>query len=180
MRVSIIIKASVAAAGFVVAMPAFAQTTGGQTNTTIDDNSDDNVVINDLLDVFSVDNAADSYSESYTKTYASADQDNDGNNSHNGNTMIVASQSLKAMNINRELDEVVDLDGEDGSDTAVGYNSGSNSVNDNAFAAFAGINNAAWNTGINANTQAATNIAAQGTVNFGVSGSAGSGGGDAD
>ena len=56
-------------------------------------------------------------------------------------------------------------------------------MNDNAFAAFAGIANQAWNTGINANTQAATNIAAQGTVNFGVSqgaAAAGGGGGDAD
>ncbi|GMM92719.1 hypothetical protein [Qipengyuania sp. MTN3-11] len=98
-----------------------------------------------------------------------ADQDNDENGSYNSNTFVVAEQELKAVNINRELDEVVDLDGIDETESSVGYNSGNNSVNDNAFAAFAGISNAAWNTGINANTQAATNIAAQGTINFGVS-----------
>ena len=54
----------------------------------------------------------------------------------NNNTMIAAYQELYAVNSNSELDEVVDLDGEDDSDTAVGYNSGNNSVNDNAFAAF--------------------------------------------
>ena len=107
-----------------------------------------------------------------------ADQDNDGNGSYNNNRMVVAHQELKAVNINKYLDEVVDLDGEDDSDTAVGYNSGNNIVRDNAFAAFAGISNAAWNNGINANTQAATNIAAQGTINFGVSGSSGDGDGN--
>jgi hypothetical protein len=107
-----------------------------------------------------------------------ADQDNDGNGSHNGNNYVVAEQELKATNVNMYLDEVVDLDGEDDSDTAVGYNSGNNTVRDNAFAAFAGISNAAWNTGINANTQAATNIAAQGTINFGVGGSTSDGGTD--
>jgi len=128
-------------------------------------------VINDYLDEFYQDNGPDSLSESVSESYQA-----------NGNTLIAAYQELYAVNSNSELDEVVDLDGEDDSDTAVGYNSGNNSVNDNAFAAFAGIANQAWNTGINANTQAATNIAAQGTVNFGVnSGDAsGSGGGGDD
>jgi hypothetical protein len=126
-------------------------------------------VWNDLIDYYYQDNAADSLS--VTSTYSSQ---------QNGNTAIVAEQSLYAQNSNSYLDEVVDLDGEDGSETPVGYNSGSNSVNDNAFAAYAGILNQAWNTGINANTQAATNIAAQGTVNFGVNSGegAGSSGGD--
>ena len=129
------------------------------------------VVANDLIDYFWQDNAADSLS--ITKSRSSE---------HNGNTSIIAKQELSATNSNYELDEVVDLDGEDGSETAVGYNSGSNSVNDNAFAAYAGILNQAWNTGINANTQAATNIAAQGTVNFGVNSGEGatSDGGGAD
>ena len=70
--------------------------------------------------------------------------------------------------------------GEDRSDTNVGYQSGNNSVRGNAFAAYAGILNAAWNTGINANTQAATNIAAQGNVNFGTGGGDGNGGGGGD
>ena len=125
-------------------------------------------VVNDYLDEFYQDNSPDSVSHSVSKSYAA-----------NNNTHIAAYQELHSVNSNSELDEVVDLDGDDEHETAVGYNSGRNSVNDNAFAAFAGIANQAWNTGINANTQAATNIAAQGTVSFGVnpSGSAGGGGG---
>jgi hypothetical protein len=129
-------------------------------------------VINDMIDEFYQDNGPVSLSETYSESYQ-----------HNGNTKIAAYQTLTAENTNHHLDEVVDLDGEDESPTAVGYNSGSNSVNGSAFAAFAGIANQAWNTGINANTQAATNIAAQGTVNFGVNSGADAGaggGGDAD
>jgi hypothetical protein len=123
-------------------------------------------VWNDLVDYYYQDNAADSMTVDY-----------DLSSEANGNTSIVAKQYLTAENSNSYLDEVVDLDGEDESDTAVGYNSGSNSVNANAFAAYAGILNQAWNTGINANTQAATNIAAQGTVNFGVNSGEGAGAG---
>ena len=86
---------------------------------------------------------------------------------------------MSATNTNQNLDEVVDMDGEDDSDTNVGYQSGNNSVTGSAFAAYAGILNAAWNTGINANTQAATNIAASGTVSFGDSGGNGGAGGGA-
>lgn len=184
MRVSTMLKASAAAFALVVAAPAFAQT-GGDVNTSND--SDQNLIVNDLLDLFVSDSSSDSYSDDDTKTINYSDDDTKTINvsdddtktvTISGNSHVSANQSLKAININRELDEVVDLDGEDGTDTAVGYNSGSNSVNDNAFAAFAGIANAAWNTGINANTQAATNIAAQGTVNFGVGGAGGGGGGD--
>ena len=126
-------------------------------------------VWNDLIDSYYQDNAADTLTVDY-----------DLSSEENGNTAIVATQYLYAENSNSMLDEVVDLDGEDESDTAVGYNSGNNSVNDNAFAAYAGILNQAWNTGINANTQAATNIAAQGTVNFGVTSGEGAGGGGDD
>jgi hypothetical protein len=130
-------------------------------------------VINDMLDDFYQDNGPVTVSETYSESYQK-----------NNNTKIVAHQTLTATNTNHHLDEVVDLDGQDDTDTAVGYNSGSNSVNGNAFAAFAGIANQAWNTGINANTQAATNIAAQGTVNFGVNSgdgaAAGGGGGGGD
>jgi hypothetical protein len=52
-------------------------------------------------------------------------------------------------------------------DHSVGYQSGSNSINGNAFAAYAGIMNVSWNTGVDTNAQAATNIAAQGNVSFG-------------
>lgn len=121
-------------------------------------------VWNDLIDYYWQDNAADSLSVTTTASSQA-----------NGNTKIVATQTLTATNSNSYLDEVVDLDGEDRSETAVGYNSGDNSVYNNAFAAYAGILNQAWNTGINANTQAATNIAAQGEVNFGVNSGAGAG-----
>src|SRR5690606_27307383 len=129
-------------------------------------------VVNDLIDLFVQDNAADTFSDD--------DQDNDGNGSFNGNSLVVATQTLNANNTNQNMDELVDLDGEDDSDTAVGYNSGNNSVRGSAFAAYAGILNAAWNTGINSNAQAATNIAASGTVSFGDSAPAGGGGGDLD
>jgi hypothetical protein len=142
------------------------QNQGNTANSNTSATGGTTVVVNDLIDSYWQDNAADSLS--VTKTYSSQE---------NGNTSLVAKQTLIAENSNSYLDEVVDLDGEDGSATPVGYNSGSNSVNDNAFAAYAGILNQAWNTGINANTQAATNIAAQGTVNFGVNSGDGAGGG---
>ena len=156
------------------AAPALAQQNQDNDNTTTgaSGNNSDTVVVNDLIDLFVQDNAADTFSDD--------DQDNDGNGSFTGNSLVVATQTLSANNTNQNLDEVVDLDGEDGTETAVGYNSGNNSVRGNAFAAYAGILNAAWNTGINANTQAATNIAASGTVSFGDSAPAAGGGGGGD
>ncbi len=156
----------------VTAAPAFAQGSQDQdndntTNGAAGDDSD-TVVVNDLIDLFVQDNAADTFTS----------EDNDGNGSGNGNTAVVAIQALTATNTNSQMDELVDLDGEDDSDTAVGYNSGNNSVRGSAFAAYAGILNAAWNTGINSNAQAATNIAAQGTVSFGDSAAPAAGGGD--
>ncbi|QPQ55865.1 hypothetical protein IC614_04575 [Allosphingosinicella flava] len=106
----------------------------------------------------------------------------DSYNDNSGQAEIVATQVLIAVNSNSELDEVADFDGEDDTESSVGYNSGDQSVNGNSFSAFAGILNQAWNTGLNANVQAATNIAAQGTVTFGDGGAAaddgGAGGGD--
>lgn len=167
MRELVIVTAgAAAAAALAVGTPAVAQETNGPTTATITGQmDDDNVIVNDLLDLVLTDN--------------SADQDNDGNGSYNGNTFnsIVAYQSLSAVNTNQYMDEVIDLDGVDDEPSDAGYHSGSNSVNDNAFAAFAGIANAAWNTGVNANTQAATNVAAQGTVSFGVNGGSSSGNG---
>ena len=154
------------------AAPAIAQQNQDNDNATngAAGNNSDTIVVNDLIDLFVQDNAADTFSDD--------DQDNDGNGSFNGNNLVVATQTLSATNTNQNLDEVVDMDGEDGTETAVGYNSGNNSVRGNAFAAYAGILNAAWNTGINANTQAATNIAAQGTVSFGDSGGGAGGPGE--
>ncbi len=141
------------------------QNQGNTANNNTSATGGTTTVWNDLIDFYYQDNAADSLSLSSTSS-----------SEHNGNTKIVAYQTLTATNSNSYLDEVVDLDGEDGTPSNVGYNSGDNSVNNNAFAAYAGILNQAWNTGINANTQAATNIAAQGTVNFGVNSGDGAGG----
>lgn len=150
------------------AAPAFAQQNQDNDNTTngaADGFGNDTTVVNDLIDLFVQDNAADTFSDD--------DQDNDGNGSRNGNNTLVASQNLIAVNSNHDLDEVVDLDGVDEDPSSVGDNSGNNYVRGNAFSAYAGILNSAWNTGINANTQAATNIAAQGTVSFGFDGGSG-------
>jgi hypothetical protein len=82
-----------------------------------------------------------------------------------GNTEVVANQYLVGIISNQSLDDVEEL-----ADSESGYNSGSNSVDGSSFSAFAGILNQAWNTGVNANVQAGTNVAAQGTVNFGSGG----------
>jgi hypothetical protein len=74
-------------------------------------------------------------------------------------TKVVADQDLSASISNSAMDKVVDID--DGA-----YNSGDNSVNNSAFAAFAGILNQSWNTGVNANAQAANNLAVQGNTHF--------------
>lgn len=153
---------------FAFAAPAIANDQN-QNNTTNSNSSvglgATTVAVNDLIDDFYQDNGP----ISVTETVSASSQAND-------NTGIAAYQKLIATNTNQFLDEVVDLDGLDDTETAVGYNSGSNSVSGNAFAAFAGIANQAWNTGINANTQAATNIAAQGTVNFGANAGSSDGG----
>ena len=160
----------VSAFALAFAAPAFANDQN-QANTANNNSSSglfsSTTVINDAIDEFYQDNGPITLSESYSESYQA-----------NGNTLVAAYQELYAVNTNSEMDELVDLDGEDESATAVGYNSGNNSVNDNAFAAYAGIANQAWNTGINANTQAATNIAAQGTVNFGVNSGSGAGSDD--
>ncbi len=81
--------------------------------------------------------------------------------SNNQNGSIIADQDMMAIISNDGgMEAVVD-------DTNEGYRSGDNTVRGNAFAAFAGILNNAWNTGVNANTQAGTNIAAGATINFG-------------
>ena len=154
----------------VTAAPAIAQQNQDNDNATngAAGNNSDTVVVNDLIDLFVQDNAADNFS--------SNDQDNDGNGSFNSNTLVVATQTLNANNTNQYLDEVIDLDGVDEKQSDAGYHSGNNYVRGNAFAAYAGILNSAWNTGVNANTQAATNIAAQGTVTFGSDGGSGDGG----
>lgn len=47
------------------------------------------------------------------------------------------------------------------------FATGSNAIGDSAFATFAGILTQSWNTGVNANTQAATNVAWSGRIGAG-------------
>jgi hypothetical protein len=148
MRVKSVFLAAASAAGLMIAGPALAQDSGGPVESLLL-GSDDNVIINDLLDVFTL-TASSSTSES-------SFDDNDI-------TVVEATQVLTAVNTNSNMNALIDMPAL----LTGGYNSGDNSVGDNAYAAFAGISNAAWNTGVNANSQAATNIAARGTVTFGV------------
>lgn len=92
------------------------------------------------------------------------DNDNNGNNRDNNNTTVVAVQDLTAVNANLGMEEVVDMDT---AQEGHRLRTGDNSANNNAYAAFAGVMSQSWNTGLNANVQAATNIAARGSVNFG-------------
>jgi hypothetical protein len=84
-------------------------------------------------------------------------RDNGGNTSY-GAGSVVADQMLSGVVVGHDEKDLVD--------NVAGYTSGNDSVRGNAFAAYAGILNQAWNTGIAANTQAGTNIAATGNVNF--------------
>lgn len=96
-------------------------------------------------------------------SFNSDSSDNSTNNSNNGNdsSSIVAAQTLVATVTNNA--PVGSALFQVGSDNK----SGANSVNGNAFAAYAGILNNSWNTGINSSAQAATNVAARGSVTFG-------------
>lgn len=183
MKLRTIITASALAIGLGLSAPALAQDseagTGSQDATADDnqiDDGDSNIQNEDSL-YADLDNILNgSFNDNAPDDNSSSDDDQTNGNSLN---LIVAAQTLTAVNVNQQLDEVADFDGVDEDESSVGYNSGNNSVNDMAFAAFAGILNNAWNTGLNANTQAATNIAAQGTVNFGT-GDGGAGSGDGD
>lgn len=163
-----LLAASAAVAALAVGAPVMAQ---ANQNNDVTDSDNGAVVVNDLLDV---------YLQAQATTTNSFTADDINSNNNNGNT-VTAFQLLNAINTNSQMDELVDLDGEDGTPAPVGYNSGDNYVRGSAYAAFAGILNQAWNTGINSNAQAATNIAAQGTINFGdgageAAGGAGGGG----
>lgn len=84
-----------------------------------------------------------------------SDSNNTNNSQRNGNWRLMAMQDLSA------TAAPVTSSGR-----SVSFSSGSNSISGSAFAAYAGILNQAWNTGMASNAQAATNIAAQGTITF--------------
>lgn len=153
MKMTKVLAASAAVAALAVGAPAMAQQ---NQNNDVTDTNNGAVVVNDLLDVYL---AADA------STTFTADDINSNNN--NNNDLVIATQTLTATNAAQNFDEIVDLDGEDGSPAPVGYNSGNAYNRGNAFSAFAGIVNQSMNTGVYSNAQSATNVAAQGTINFG-------------
>lgn len=179
MKMKIALSASALVLAFGLALPAAAQvasgTTGGAataiglasatTNTTSTD-----IGVSDFLntDIELTDNSDNSVNDSGNTDLAFAlgsfnsdSSNNSVNNSNNGNdsSAVVATQTLLAINANAAPLNFMSLALSD-------YSSGDNSVSGSAFAAYSGILNQGWNTGINANAQAATNIAARGTVTF--------------
>ena len=179
MKMKIALSASALVLAFGLALPAAAQvasgTTGGAataiglasatTNTTSTD-----IGVSDFLntDIELTDNSDNSVNDSGNTDLAFAlgsfnsdSSNNSVNNSNNGNdsSAVVATQTLLAINANAAPLNFMSL-------ALSNYSSGDNSVNGSAFAAYSGILNQGWNTGINANAQAATNIAARGTVTF--------------
>ena len=98
-------------------------------------------------------NNSDSSQHNKTLTWNNTD-----NSQRNGNIHMVADQSLDASVSNAGP---MNFNGRHSN-----YGSGANNIGGSAFAAYSGILNQGWNTGINANSQAATNIAAQGTTSF--------------
>ncbi len=158
MKTMKLMAASAAVVALAVGAPAMAQQNQDNDNDTTGaaGNNSDTIVVNDLLDVYL---AADA------STNNTLDDINSNNN--NNNDLVIATQTLTATNAAQNFDEIVDLDGEDGSPAPVGYNSGNAYNRGNAFSAFAGIVNQSMNTGVYSNAQSATNVAAQGTINFG-------------
>jgi hypothetical protein len=179
MKMKIALSASALILACGLAMPAAAQvasnTTGGPAtaagigNTASTTTTSTDIGVSDFLntDIELTDNSDNSVNDSGNLAFAlgsfnSDSSDNSVNNSNNGNdsSAVVATQTLLAINAN-----AAPLNFQSGLALS-DYSSGSNSVNGNAFAAYSGILNQGWNTGINANAQAATNIAARGTVTF--------------
>lgn len=181
MKMKIALSASALILACGLAMPAAAQvasnTTGGPAtaagigNTASTTTTSTDIGVSDFLntDIELTDNSDNSVNDSGNTDLAFAlgsfnsdSSDNSVNNSNNGNdsSAVVATQTLLAINAN-----AAPLNFQSGLALS-DYSSGDNSVNGNAFAAYSGILNQGWNTGINANAQAATNIAARGTVTF--------------
>lgn len=128
------------------------------------DNSDNSLNVADSGN----DNSDNSTNDSGNLAFAlgsfnSDSSDNSTNDSNNGNdsSSIVAAQTLVAnVTNNAPVGSALFQVGSDN-------HSGDNSVAGSAFAAYAGILNNGWNTGINSSAQAATNVAARGSVTFG-------------
>lgn len=173
------IAVSALALGLCMAAPAYAQQASNSqagaiglvataTNTSTDlnmqdSNNDNSISVSDSGNDNSDNRISDSGNLAFALGSFNTDNTNNstnGSNNGNDNSSIVAEQNLRATSNGAPITFLNLLAGGDNS-------SGDNSVSGSAFAAYAGILNSAWNTGVNSNAQAATNVAARGTVTFG-------------
>src|SRR3546814_10396766 len=93
------------------AAPAIAQDQDNDNTTTgAAGNNSDTVVVNDLIDLFVTDNAADTFNDN--------DQDNDGNGSLNSKSLVGSPQTRTPTHTKHAMDELVDMDGEHHYETA--------------------------------------------------------------
>lgn len=176
MRTKHVIYASVLVAGLGIASPSFAQ--GDHGGSSSSPSSSLNATLTAVKTQANGDGNAQFDHSSYTSDPLSLNNMLNGSfdgTTNDNRTKIEANQNVTASIGSDALTDASDLartsgdsgHGPSGGTTnSVGYQSGSNSINGNAFAAYAGIMNVAWNTGVDTNAQAATNIAAQGNVNF--------------
>lgn len=161
MKATNMIAASAMAFAAVLATPAMAQDYSGDNSTASEDYNDvydiqDSEVANDLIDA----------------SLGSTVDDVNSYNSYDYDT-VVSVQTLISANANQQFEEIIDMNT---SDDYIEMYTGANYVSDNAFTAFAGIANLSMNSGVNSHSQAASSIAAQGTVNLGSTPSAPAGG----
>jgi len=177
MRTKHVIYASVLVAGLGIASPSLAQDGHGGSSSSSTPSVD--ATLTAVKTQANGDGNAQFDHSSYTSDPLTLSNMLNGSfdgTTNDNRTKIEANQTVTASIGSDALTDASDLartsgdhdsgHGSGGTTTSVGYQSGSNSINGNAFAAYAGIMNVAWNTGVDTNAQAATNIAAQGNVNF--------------
>ncbi len=157
MKMVKLMAASAAVCVLALGAPAMSQQAQ---NNDVDNTSGSAVVVNDLLDV-------------YLQAQTTNDNSVTTGDIASNNSTVPATQTLLAINANSGMNALVDQTRLIGASDQI---SGDNRVQGSSFAAYAGILNQAWNTGINSNAQAGSNISAMGTVNFGDSGAGQSGG----
>ena len=158
MKMTKLLAASSAVVALAIGAPAMAQQTQDNDvdNTTgAAGNNSDTIVVNDLLDVYL--QAQNNSQDNDTLTVGDV-------NSNNTANTITATQLLLAVNTNSNMEEVVDMNTNQGGNN--NHNSGDNYVRGSAFAAYAGILDQSFSSGTNSNAQSASNIAAQGTITF--------------
>lgn len=171
MQLKYILTASALAIGLCAAGPAMSQTTanGRGDDTVTTSNGDDGNVTrshNDNSQGKGDDGNTDVRDSLNGNDLSQGKGDDNNDNSRtrlDHNVVVVSSQTLRANNSAHGMDSVVHMNGKQ----ERSFKTGDNSINDGALQAFAGILTQSFNTGLVANAQAGTNIAAQGTVNIG-------------